>query len=298
MPSVLVVDDTAVDRRLAGGLLEQVPELDVYYAVNGQDALLKIGNYLPDLVLTDLQMPELDGLELVNQIVERFPDLPVVLMTAHGSENIAAQALANGAASYVPKSELAANLVDTVTQVLAISASETRHKRLRSSIKRTHLEFEFENDPDLIAPVLDLLQQLLVNHDGFDHPTRIRIGVAIEQALLNAMLRGNLELCRSVVPVGKGPAVKERRLDKRFSERRVSMALDIEPEHVSATISDEGPGFDTTLVPLPSTSDSFQAGYGRGLVLIQNFMDEVEFAEAGRKISMKKKQNTCPIKPR
>jgi len=69
---------------------------------------------LPDLVVTDWQMPEIDGLELVNTIGDKYPEVPVVLMTAHGSEVVAAQALANGAASFVPKSDLADNLVETV----------------------------------------------------------------------------------------------------------------------------------------------------------------------------------------
>ena len=97
MPTVLVVDDTAVDRRLAGGLLENVPDVEVCYAENGKDALFKISTQLPDLVVTDLQMPEVDGLELVTTINDKYPGIPVVLMTAHGSEIVAAQALANGA---------------------------------------------------------------------------------------------------------------------------------------------------------------------------------------------------------
>ncbi|MEZ6094594.1 MAG: response regulator [Pirellulaceae bacterium] len=298
MPSILVVDDTSVDRRLAGGLLEKSPELDIYYAENGRDALLMIGNYLPDLVVTDMQMPEMDGLELVNQIVERFPDLPVVLMTAHGSENVAAQALANGAASFVPKSELAGALLETVNQVLSIAASETRHRRLNASLKRTQFEFELENDPQLIPPLLDLLQQFLVNLEGYDHPTRVRMGVALEQALLNAMLRGNLELSRELVPATCGPEFSERKADTRFSERRVQLTINIGQDEVEFTIRDDGPGFDLALVPSVGAAESFVDGTGRGLVLIRNFMDEVHFSDGGRTLRMTKARPDGPSKPR
>lgn len=57
----------------------------------------------PILVVTDLQMPDLDGLELVNAISERYPGVPVVLMTTHGSENIAAQALASSCSQFCAK---------------------------------------------------------------------------------------------------------------------------------------------------------------------------------------------------
>ena len=122
----------------------------------------------PDLVLTDLQMPDLDGLQLVNSINERYPDVPVVLMTAHGSEVIAAQALASGAASYVPKSDLADSLVETVMHILAMSDSDARYKKLMRSAKKVHFEFELDNDLRVIDPLVDLIQQVVASQDLFD----------------------------------------------------------------------------------------------------------------------------------
>ena len=80
MPTVMVVDDTAVDRRLAGGLLERATNLNVCYAHDGDEALTLVGQEMPDLVLTDLQMPNVDGLQLVNVLRERYPGIPVVLI--------------------------------------------------------------------------------------------------------------------------------------------------------------------------------------------------------------------------
>ena len=61
----------------------------------------------PDLILTDLIMPDMDGLELVQQVRGRFPSIPMVLMTAFGSEEAAMRALRAGAANYIPKKDLA-----------------------------------------------------------------------------------------------------------------------------------------------------------------------------------------------
>src|SRR5579883_2752088 len=119
--NILVVDDSAVDRRLAGGLLEKMADVKVSYVGDGREALDSIERQPPDLVLTDLLMPEIDGLELVKQIRSRYIHLPVILMTAFGSEDIAIQALQHGAASYVPKKRLAQDLVGTVQQVLTAS---------------------------------------------------------------------------------------------------------------------------------------------------------------------------------
>ncbi len=291
MATILIVDDTAVDRRLAGGLLEQTPELDVCYAENGMDAMLKIANYLPDLVLTDLQMPEVDGLQLMNQIAERFPDLPVVLMTAHGSENIAAQALANGAASFVPKSDLANSLVETVQHVLALSETESRHKRLMACARRAEFEFELENDPALITPLLEMVQQMVAAPHGFDHPTRVRMGVALEHALSNAMVRGNLELSRAAVPVCTSRTVADRLAQEPYKNRRVYFKFKVTPERAEFVVRDQGAGFDYTQIPEAGSAESLREGVGRGLVLITTFMDSVEFSDQGRQITMVKLAN-------
>ena len=110
MATILVVDDSPVDRHLAGKLLEKHAGLTVAYATDGRDALTVMERSAPDLVLTDLQMPEMNGLELVEEIRIHYPTVPVILMTAHGSEEIAIQALRVGAASYVPKRNLAKDL--------------------------------------------------------------------------------------------------------------------------------------------------------------------------------------------
>ena len=288
MPTVLVVDDTAVDRRLAGGLLENAPDLNVCYAHNGNEALLQIGNELPDLVLTDLQMPDLDGLQLVNSITERYPDVPVVLMTAHGSEVIAAQALASGAASYVPKSDLADNLVETVMHILAMSDSDARYKKLMRSARKVDFEFELDNDLKVIDPLVDLIQQVVASQDLLDSTERVRMCVAIEHALQNAMIRGNLEISREDHPVVNATLVEEKAEEDRFKGRKVYFRFLIANGVCDFVVRDEGNGFDVSTVPSAADPEAFKDGIGRGLVLIQAFMDQVEFAEEGREVRMKK----------
>jgi CheY-like chemotaxis protein len=298
MPTILVVDDTAVDRRLAGGLLEKDPELNVCYAENGQDALLKIGTFLPDLVLTDLQMPELDGLQLVNSIGERFPELPVVLMTAHGSENIAAQALAYGAASYVPKNELADSLVETVRHILSLSDSDVRYRKLIRCATKIEFDFALENELTLIDPLLDLVQQVIESQSLYDPQNRIRVGVALEHALHNAMIRGNLEIDRTKYPVATKALIEERQKQSPYKERRVHLNVLVAPDKAQFVIRDEGAGFDIAGVPIAGDPESFRDGIGRGHVLIRAFMDEVDYSASGNEVKLTKYATKPPVKPR
>ncbi len=118
MAKILIVDDAAVDRRLAGGFVLKAGWSDIY-AENGRAALELIAKEKPDVVLTDLQMPQMDGLELVKELRRHYPGLPVILMTAFGSEEIAVNALRAGAASYVPKHNLKQDLAEALRLVLA-----------------------------------------------------------------------------------------------------------------------------------------------------------------------------------
>ncbi len=291
MARVLVVDDTAVDRRLAGGLLEKSPNLEVVYANNGSEALESIREQIPDLVLTDLQMPDIDGLQLVTSITESHPDLPVVLMTAHGSENVAAQALANGAACYVPKVDLADELLPTVSQILSMSEGDLRYRKLIACSKKTEFEFELLNDPELIEPLVDLIQQVISSMDLFDSAGRVRLGVALEHALANAMFRGNLEIQRNDANILDRQQIEERIQQPPYRDRRVQVSALITRDLARFVVGDEGSGFDKSLIPDAGDPDSFRDGVGRGLVLIKTFMDEVSFNESGNQITMIKRRD-------
>jgi CheY-like chemotaxis protein len=87
MTRILVVDDNPLERKLAGQWVESAG-WSAEYADSGSSALNKIERAPPDLVLTDLQMPEMDGLDLVRQLRARYPAIPIVLITAYGSENL------------------------------------------------------------------------------------------------------------------------------------------------------------------------------------------------------------------
>jgi len=286
MPSVLVVDDTAVDRQLAGGLLEKSPNLTVSFAENGMQALELIQQSCPDLVVTDLQMPEMDGLQLLTSITQSHPEVPVILMTAHGSEVVAAQALANGAASYVPKHSLADNLVETVTHILSMSVTDQRYSRLIQCSTKTEFEFELDNAPELIEPLVELVQQVASSMHLCDSTGRIRIGVALENAIENAMIRGNLELPKSNNDTDDSILVA-RQNDPTYRDRKVFVNALITRDQARFIIRDDGPGFDVQAMTNRDESEALR-GAGRGLVLMRNFMDECDFNDRGNEVTLVK----------
>ena len=194
MTTVLVVDDLAFDRQLVGGLLCKDEQVKVEFASDGAEALDRLREHVPDLIVTDLMMPRVDGLELVVTVRTKYPLVPVVLMTSQGSEDIAVRALQQGAASYVPKRLLATDLVRTARKILSLSARERIATRLMGCMSRNESAFVLGNDTALFAPLISYLQEGLSHMGLCDENDCTRIGVAMEEALTNAVYHGNLQV--------------------------------------------------------------------------------------------------------
>jgi CheY-like chemotaxis protein len=293
MAKVLIVDDSPMDRHLAGGLVEKAG-LTPLYAVNGLEALEAVARDQPDLVLTDLLMPELDGLELVKEIRERHPLVPVILMTAFGSEDIAIEALRKGAASYVPKRNLAHDLADTLERVLAVLKSGRDQQRLLECLTQTESHFLLDNDPALIPALIGHLQENLTRMKLCDEIGRIRVSVALQEALVNAIHHGNLEV-NSKLREKDEPSyyslIEQRRTQKPYRMRRVHLIAKESPAEAAYVVRDEGPGFDPQTLPDPTDPSNLERCYGRGLLLIRTFMDEVYHNATGNQITLVKRRD-------
>jgi CheY-like chemotaxis protein len=293
--TVLVVDDSPVDRHVAGVcLLRERPDMKVLYAENGREALKMLQERAPDLVLTDLHMPEMDGLELVVEVRRAFPLVPVILMTAFGSEEIAIQALQKGAASYVPKRSLAEHLAETVESVLSVFNAQRDQRRLLECLTQTEGQFMLDNDPTLIPPLLGYLQENLTRMGLCDHIGLVRVGSALREALLNAICRGNLEVPPGLREKDEGAyyaLLRERQREKPYRTRRVHVTARESPAEAVYVIRDEGPGFDPSQLPDPTDPSNLDRVSGRGLMLIRTFMDNVSHNKVGNQITMVKRRD-------
>jgi CheY-like chemotaxis protein len=297
MTSILVVDDSEVDRRLAGGLLQKHPDWTVVYAADGQEALEQIELHLPEMVLTDLQMPGMNGLQLVDHIRKEYPLIPVILMTNKGSEDIAVQALQRGAASYVPKQTLKDDLREVTERVLAIACENRSHSRLlhRMTFNETH--FELESDLSLIPATVAYLQGIVSRMRSCEETERLRIGVALEEALLNAYYHGNLEVSSELREVDHSlfyETADARSRMEPYCERKIYVQARISRDESVYVVRDEGPGFDPSCLPDPTDPANIERPCGRGLLLMQTFMDKVIFNETGNQVTMVKRRAAHP----
>jgi two-component system chemotaxis response regulator CheB len=117
---VMVVDDSAVIRRLIVGALSDDPDLVVVgTASNGAFALTLIEEKAPDLVTLDIEMPEMDGIQMLHELRRRHPRLPVIMFSSHTEHGALAtvEALLAGANDYILKPSSSTGLEATVRQL-------------------------------------------------------------------------------------------------------------------------------------------------------------------------------------
>ncbi len=291
MPTILVVDDSAVDRTLAARLLKREPGWNVVEVSNGTEALSTVDLSEPDVIVTDMLMPEMNGLELIAALHKRHSNVPVVVMTSKGSEEIAINALQSGASSYVPKRSLASMLTDTVRRILAAMQESRKHSEMMDGLGERFETYSLDNDVHLLMALSRHLQLILSETWGLERTDRLRIGTALEEALLNAMYHGNLEVHSELKEQDHQlfyNLAEERRLASPWSQRKIHVSIRLNRRDATFVIRDDGTGFDQSTLPDPTDSENLARPFGRGVMLMKTFMDDVAYNTTGNEVTLRR----------
>ena len=115
---ILTVDDAAFMRKMVKDTLTKAGYTDVYEAVDGADAVEKYGELAPDLVIMDITMPNMDGLEALKAIRAKDGGANVVMCSAMGQESMVMDAVRSGAKDFIVKPFKAERVIKTVTSIL------------------------------------------------------------------------------------------------------------------------------------------------------------------------------------
>jgi DNA-binding NarL/FixJ family response regulator len=117
---VLIADDQTLFRSGLARLLQEDPRVEVVgHAVDGADVLKQAAALKPDVVLMDIRMPNVDGLEATQRLVAEFPAIKVLVLTTFDADSYVIKALRAGASGYVLKDSEPAAIVSSIIAVLA-----------------------------------------------------------------------------------------------------------------------------------------------------------------------------------
>jgi len=189
MIKLLIVDDEQIEREGMKAILNRAfPELIIEQANNGNEAVEMAVSFSPDLVLMDIQMPGMNGLEAVEKILEDFPRMKFIMVTAFDTFNYVQSALKLGAKDYILKPSKVSEIRTTVGKVL-IEIENERELLLESNMQREMLQ------KTLALVETDVVTQLL-----FDHVHEVHLDMLME--MLDKHSTSEVFVMNVIVPVG------------------------------------------------------------------------------------------------
>ena len=216
-----------------------------------------------DLIISDLSEAEVNG-EPISELHRKHLVTP---LGEHGPGVI--RAFKVGAANYrrlpYDREELRQIVEQTLSHKLRFVDDPTVYSHVHEKI-----EFELPSDLALMNGVLDYLQERVAKL-GLIRPDRSNLFVALDEAFVNAVKHGN----------------------KNDLSKLVKISAELSEKEASFTVEDEGEGFDIREIPDPCDPANLFRSSGRGVLLIYNIMDEVEYNAQGNRVKMVKRPDAA-----
>jgi DNA-binding response OmpR family regulator len=289
-PIALVVDDVPHVRALLGTLARR-RGFEVLEATDGESAVQLAAERNPNLILLDLRLPRLSGLEALARIREQDPQVAVVIVAAVPDRADLQRALDLGAVDFVRKPFDTAEVEFVLDRVFRAVTEDADLRVALDHITQRTTRIEFPGHPGLLAKVVAWLgRELKQSYPGAEIPLP-EIKLALYETLANAIEHGNLGITYDMKthameePGGMDALVRQRLKDPRLAARRIHVAVTYAPRDVTYVVRDEGDGFDPAALGARPLGDT-TALHGRGLALVRHYMSEVAWNERGNEIRM------------
>ena len=274
---ILVVDDDSAFRAMVRAVLEGREGYQVREASDGLEAMEALETDPPALVLTDLRMPRMGGLELLRSVRRRLPSLPVIVISAGGMDDEVVRCLQEGAIDFLrkpfPLQRLAAAVRDALLRQQVAPGLEWHYE------KSGWLELTADSAFETIARFRTCVERLTETSVAPEQAEELRF--AIEELGRNAVEWGN----------------------RGEKGKHVQLSYCLFADKVMFKIEDEGTGFDPGAIPDPSVApqESLQQREeqgkrvgGFGIHLVRKLMDEVIYNERGNVVVMTKHLSPAP----
>ncbi|MEM9365337.1 MAG: ATP-binding protein [Planctomycetota bacterium] len=234
----------------------------------------------------------------ITSLVNTTPNTPLILVSSDGDHPTLCHALLRGAAAYIPVTLDGDTIVETVERVLEVHASTRDATTVDGCATACKLELTLPSQESLVPDVIAKLETTTQQMDLFDEMIWMQVGMALDEAILNAMIHGNLEVDSSLREIDDGEAyweaIRQRREQAPYSQRRTFVTVTATRHQAVFVIRDQGPGFDRGSVIDATDPENLEALGGRGLLMIDAFMDEVIYNDAGNEITMIKRKAAGP----
>jgi len=262
MAKILVVDDEEVIRVTLKRILESdtVSTTSTKSAEEGLD-LFRKGAF--DLIITDVKMPGMDGMEFLKTVKEINPEVPVILITGFATVDLTKEALQNGAYGFITKPFDIENILEVVENGLTFIKEIAKNKEVAAYGK---CAFTIEL-PSRLGLMGGLIYYVVEQLKLMDYPRSVisnEIVTALREAIKNAIIHGN----------------------ERNPDKNVYVHTTVDHEKVEMVVRDQGAGFDPNELPEINEEEGGEKKQAGGILIIKGHMDEVKFNVVGNEVTM------------
>jgi serine/threonine-protein kinase RsbW len=261
---ILIVEGNAELRTVLADALSELGH-DVVTAADRSEAIERDDLEDFDLIISDLAEYADSGVQIVSELKRKRLFVPVVVSSEEAQHAGIIKAFKMGASNYLRKPYEKEELRQIVEKTLGYKLRFVEDLKVLPFV-REHIEFELPSDISLMNGVLHYLIERVAAL-GVIKPDTSNLFIALDEAFVNAVKHGNRQDPHKIVRITADLSAKEA----RFS------------------IEDEGEGFNISEIPDPCDPANLFKASGRGVLLIYNIMDEVEYNERGNRLTMVKR---------
>jgi CheY-like chemotaxis protein len=295
--SILIVDDEEIIRNVLKRKLEQSTDFIVHTAADGVPALEIFNQENIDLVISDLMMSEMNGIELLRNLKRVKPGVPVIIITGYGTLDDAIEAIHLGAEDFIKKPFDINDVIETIEKTFRKLAEEADQRQIIKYIEDENIHLAIPSDFEFLNTVINyvfshLKARWLVNDENLHD-----VKVCMYEALTNAFEHGNLGIpgdeksrLLEISQQAWRDFLLERINSPNYRDKRIEVNLQISAERMMLRVRDQGEGFAFENHFNEVEPELLFRSSGRGLLLIRSLMDQMWFEDEGRTLVMVKQR--------
>ncbi len=294
MKKILVIDDEEPVRDvLKTALVEN--GYSVFEAENGKKGVQRFIDVNPDIIITDVNMPEMSGIDVTKKIKDMKSDADVVIMTGYGTEDLVVQSLRSGATNYIKKPVDFKELMGILDSLILKRENRRRFEVLKEIVVREEKTLSIGNN---IAKIWGTVNQIL-----FNLPQKIEeisvegLKIGLYEILVNAIEHGNLGITYEEKKEALSSNTYNTLLKQRLEEadtagKKVNIKSMFSRKQLQVEIEDEGNGFNYKELSFLEDPETLLSAHGRGILLASLYFDVIEYHGPGNSVTLIKRFNS------
>jgi DNA-binding response OmpR family regulator len=293
MKKILVVDDEKPVRDVLTIALRE-EGYSPLEASDGEEGIQLCKANLPDVVITDVMMPGIDGIEVTKQIKSLSAKIDVVIMSGFGTEELVINALRAGASNYLKKPIVFDELFSILDDIIFRRENRKRFEIAKDVVSREHKEIVMGNN---LADVWGAVNQVLFNVRSAAESSSIEgLNIGLYELIVNAIEHGNLgisfeEKSEALQDNTYRALLEQRMEDADDLQKKVTIRSEYNRSELTVEITDQGKGFDLSSLPDMKGPEAIMSDHGRGILLASLFYDEVTYKDPGNCVTLVKRFN-------